>query len=198
MEKVHENRDKIFYRLPDNFADGEFLGELAVQGFNHGDVEVFSKIYAKAKEIGANSFTLSVIQNVDGTLQKFDPWNYRLNLFYTPIDRIPAENNVVIVFGSPDDETKVVINRRKIDLPPRSYFIQPLARGEQYRIGTGKLFGSTLITSGKENQRIQYLQIGGAQLRGEGGFVSFKSGDVVHLERSYADFLTVVYQLITP
>ena len=193
MEKVHDNNEKIFYRLPQNFDEAEYLGELEIQGFSNDDVEVFSKVYAKAKEIGANTFAYSPIPSVDGTVQKFDPWNYRLKLFYYPQKNIPTPENVAIIFGSPVNDTKMVINRKKIDLPMRSYIKQPLAEGASYRLGTGNLLGSTVMLTGKLDQSIQYFQIGGPSMRGEGGFLNFKSGDIVLLERSYADFLTVIY-----
>ncbi len=196
MEKVHDNADKIFYRLPADFSGGEYLAELEVQGFSNDDVDVFSKVYAKAKEIGANAFSYSAIPSVDGSDQKFDPWNYRLKLYYVPAREIPVYKNVVIILGAPATDSKVTINRRSVNLPARSYFSYPLSVGESYRIGSGKLLGSSVQLMGKESEPVQYFQINGASVKGEGGFLNIKSGDIVLLERSFADFLTVIYQKI--
>lgn len=196
MEKVHDNQDRILYRLPEDFSEGEYLGELEVQGFSRDDVDVFSKVYAKAKEIGANTFTYSAIPSVDGTVQKFDPWNYRLKLYYVPQQQIPVQHNAVIILGSPVTDSRVTVNRKAINVPSRTYFRYPVTVGESYRVGSGKLLGSSVQLIGKVNEPVQYFQVDGASVKGEGGFLNFKSGDIVLLERSFADFLTVIYQEI--
>jgi hypothetical protein len=40
-----------------------------VNGFSNDDVTVFGEVYKKAKQIGANSFSLKPIENVDGTFR---------------------------------------------------------------------------------------------------------------------------------
>jgi hypothetical protein len=49
-----------------------------VNGFSNDDVTVFGEVYKKAKQIGANSFSLKPIENVDGTFK-----NFNLDLLYS-------------------------------------------------------------------------------------------------------------------
>lgn len=81
VEKTSDNKDKFFYRISEP-SKSEFLGEILVNGFSNDDVTVFGEVYKKAKQIGANSFSLKPIENVDGTFQNFNPAYYILNLLH--------------------------------------------------------------------------------------------------------------------
>ncbi|MCS3871711.1 hypothetical protein J3D55_004627 [Chryseobacterium ginsenosidimutans] len=71
VEKTNENTDKTLYRINEEVKEAEYLGEIEVQGFSKYDDEVFSLIYKKAKEIGANTFTFKPFENVDGFSAEF-------------------------------------------------------------------------------------------------------------------------------
>ena len=70
VEKTNENKDKFFYKIDDH-SKSEFLGEILVSGFSNDDVKIFGEVYKKAKQIGANTFDLKPIENVDGSFQAF-------------------------------------------------------------------------------------------------------------------------------
>lgn len=198
MKQVHENGDKIFYAVPAGNEMGRYLGELEVQGFSNDDVEVFSKVYKKAKEVGANAFSIKPIVGIDGNVQKFDPYLYRLRLYYINSAEMQFNENTAVILGSPVKETRVKINSKSVVLPARSFIKVSLSEGAKYRIGSGKLLGSSIELLGKTGQPAQYFQMDGFAVRGNNqGFLNIKSGDIIMLERSYGEFLTAIYQQIS-
>ena len=72
-----------------------------------------------------------------------------------------------------------------------------LLPGEVYSISTRKLLGSTIKLTAQNNQPVQYFQISGfgvnTNQNGTPG-VNLKSGDIVRLEQSYAQFITTIYE----
>ena len=195
--KSHVNEDRIFYKINPKLTSAEYLGEVEVQGFSDDDAEVFGMIYKKAKEIGANAFALLPFEEVDGALSKFDPAHYKLSLYYLPSSDFPAEENMVYFISSPFKKQMISINREKITFEPRSFTDLNLPAGEVYTISTRKLLGSSIKIAAQKNQPVQYFQLSGASLnsnqRGHPG-INFKSGDIMRLEQSYAQFLTTIYQ----
>ena len=99
VEKTNDNKDKFFYKINDA-SKSEYLGEILVNAFSNDDVVIFGDIYKKAKQVGANSFSLKPIENIDGTFQNFNPSYYILNLYYTNPDNIPNEENVAYLVSS--------------------------------------------------------------------------------------------------
>ncbi|QDP85012.1 hypothetical protein FNJ88_05360 [Chryseobacterium sp. SNU WT5] len=197
--KTHSNTDKIFYRLDSVIEGAEYLGELEVQGFSDNDVEVFNKIYKKAKEIGANSFRYQPFEKIDGSVSEFDFTHYKLSLYYLDAHEIPKENNIVYIIGSPYKKQKISINQKNITLEPRTYTKLILEPAQIYTISTRNILGSTIKVGYQENQVATYFQVSGFSVNsnsaGEPG-INLKSGDIVRLEQSYAQFLTTIYQLL--
>ncbi len=196
VEKTNENTDKFLYKIEDEKKDAEYLGEIEVQGFSKNDAEVFSLIYKKAKDIGANAFALKPFETVDGSLQNFNPANYRLSLYHLPKEKLLNQTGSLYLFASSEKDQKIAINKADYIISPRSYMVIQTISGEIYTISTKKLLGSTIKIQPKENSSNQYFQISAAKIKsdetGVGG-LNLKSGDIIGLEKSYAEFLSVIY-----
>ena len=195
--KSHSNKDKVFYKINPETTSAEYLGEVEVQGFSDNDAKVFGMIYKKAKEIGANSFAFLPFEEVDGTLSKFDPVHYKLSLYYLPTSDFPKEENTVYFISSPYKKQTISINNEKLVFEPRTFTEMKMAPGEIYTISTRKLLGSSIKIAAQQNQPVQYFQLSGLSVNsneyGNPG-INLKSGDIIRLEQSYAQFLTTIYQ----
>lgn len=195
VEKTNDNKDKFFYKINEP-SKSEFLGEILVNSYSDKDVEIFGDIYKKAKQIGANSFSLKPIENIDGTIQKFNPSYYILNLYYTKIDDIPAEENVAYLVSSSEKKQKININNKTTELEPRSFIRLDLKGSEVMSVSTRKLLGSTVKLSAKSGQPSLYLSLTNFKIRSNEslyGGVNLKSGDITGLEKSFGMFLTTIY-----
>ncbi len=195
VEKTNDNKDKFFYKINEP-SKSEFLGEILVNAYSNNDVEVFGDVYKKAKQIGANSFSLKPIENIDGTLQNFNSSYYILNLFYTNVDDIPAEENVAYLVSSSEKKQKININNKTIELQPRSYIKLNLNEDEVMSVSTRKILGSTVKLSAKSGQPSLYLSLTNFKIRSNDsiyGGVNLKSGDITGLEKSFGMFLTTIY-----
>lgn len=196
VEKTHENTDKFLYKINEEIKNAEYLGEIEVQGFSRYDADVFSLIYKKAKEIGANTFALKPFETVDGSLQNFNPANYKLALYYLPKDKLADQTGNLYLFASSDKDQKIALNKTDYVITPRSYLVVKTIPGQVYTISTKKLLGSTIKIQPKENSSNQYFQISATKIKadetGTGG-LNLKSGDIIGLEKSYAEFLSVIY-----
>lgn len=196
VERAHENSDKFLYRIPDSIAGAFYLGELEVQGFNSDDAEVFSKVYKKAKEIGANAFGFRPALSIDGSEMKINTRHYKLSLFYVDAVDFPKDYNKVYFVSSSAKPQKFRFSDEEITLAPRSYTARQLAPGTVYTLTTGKLFGSTIKLSAAPEQPSSYFQLSafkiGADQQNSG--LKIKTGDIVLLEKSFAQFLTLLYE----
>ncbi|RZJ36998.1 MAG: hypothetical protein EOO18_06660 [Chryseobacterium sp.] len=191
----NENKDKIFYKINEP-SRSEFLGEILVSSYSNDDVAVFGDIYKKAKQIGANSFSLKPLENVDGTIQNFNPSYYILNLYYTGLDSIPSEENVAYLVSSSEKMQKININNKATELQPRSFIRLNLNDNEIMSVSTRKLLGSTVKLSAKSGQPSLYLSLTDFKIRSNDsvyGGVNLKSGDITGLEKSFGMFLTTIY-----
>ena len=197
--KTHTNDDKVFYKINSEKTSAEYLGEVEVQGFSDNDAEVFGMVYKKAKEIGANAFSYKPFETIDESTAKFDQAHYRLSLYYVEGSAFPKEENTVYFISSPYKKQTISINNEKKVFEPRSYSILNLVPGEIYSVSTRKLLGSTIKIAAQENQPVQFFQLSGFAVNsndsGNPG-ISLKSGDIMRLEQSYAQFLTTIYQYI--
>lgn len=197
VEKTNDNTDKFLYKKEDSSADGIYLGEIEVQGYSKDDELVFSLIYKKAKEIGANTFTIKPFENVDGSSQDFNAANYKIALYYTPKEKITIQEGSMYIFASSEKKQKISINQKDYTLSPRSFLKMKIVSGDVYTISTKKLLGSTVKVQPKTNDENLYFQISSAKIKadtsGVGG-LNLKSGDVIGLEKSYAEFLRSIYK----
>ncbi|MEE6127399.1 hypothetical protein V2E39_08350 [Chryseobacterium arthrosphaerae] len=197
VEKTNDNKDKFLYKKEDAAADAVYLGEVEVQGFSKDDAAVFSMIYKKAKEIGANTFTVKPFENVDGTPLPFNAANYKIALYYTPKENLDAQRGEMYIFASSDKDQKISINRQTYTVSPRSFLKLKTVPGEVYTISTRKLLGSTIKIQPKAGDETVYFQISSLKVKsdtsGTGG-LNLKSGDIIGLEKSYAEFLSSIYK----
>jgi len=199
VTKVSENTDRFLYIINPEETTSEYLGELEVQGFSNDDEEVFGKIYKKAKEIGANTFSYQPFVEVDGTERAFDPSNYKLKLYYTEKANLPSADNTIYIISGSKKSQKISLNDENVEINPRTYIKKHLKENKIYTVSTRKFLGSGIKLSGKEGQPVQYFQLSATKIRanpyGTAG-INLKSGDIITLERSYGEFLTTIYQQI--
>ncbi|PWN61503.1 hypothetical protein [Chryseobacterium oncorhynchi] len=197
VEKTNDNSDKFLYKKDTAETEAIYLGEVEVQGFSKDDAMVFSMVYKKAKEIGANTFAIKPFENIDGSPQEFNASNYKVALYYTPKEKLAGQNGAMYIFASSEKDQKINVNRKDYTLSPRSFFKLKIIPGEVYTISTKKLLGSTIKVQPKTNDENLYFQISSLKIKpdtsGVGG-LNLKSGDVVGLEKSYAEFLSAIYK----
>ncbi|PWN67019.1 hypothetical protein C1631_020115 [Chryseobacterium phosphatilyticum] len=197
VEKTNDNQDKFFYKKDESINDAIYLGVIEVQGFSKDDASIFSQVYKKAKEIGANTFTLMPFENVDGTPQVFNPANYKIALYYIPKEKLTARKGDMYIFASSEKDQKININRQDYILAPRSFLKLKIVPGEIYTISTKKLLGSTIKVQPKTGDDNLYFQVSSLKVKpdnsGVGG-LNLKSGDIIGLEKSYAEFLSAIYK----
>lgn len=197
VEKTNNNTDKFLYKKESTSTESIYLGEAEVQGFSKDDTAVFSMIYKKAKEIGANTFELKPFENIDGSPQPFNPANYKLALYYTPKEKIAPQHGELYIFASSEKDQKISINRKDYTITPRSFLKLKTVSGEIYTISTRKLLGSTIKIQPKAGEDTLYFQISSVKVKpdtsGVGG-LNLKSGDIIGLEKSYAEFLSLIYK----
>ncbi|WP_426476252.1 hypothetical protein ACP3T3_12880 [Chryseobacterium sp. CBSDS_008] len=201
VEKTNDNSDKFFFRKEDTTSDAVYLGEVEVQGFSKDDALVFSLVYKKAKEIGANTFELRPFENVDGSAQSFNAANYKIALYYTPKEKLAARHGEMYIFASSEKDQKISINRKDYTISPRSFFKLKVVPGEIYTISTRKLLGSTIKVQPKANDDNLYFQVSSLKVKSDNsgvGGLNLKSGDIIGLEKSYAEFLSVIYKESNP
>ncbi|WP_160138087.1 hypothetical protein [Chryseobacterium sp. c4a] len=197
VEKTNDNADKFLYKKDEAETEAIYLGEAEVQGFSKDDAMVFSLVYKKAKEIGANTFVIKPFENIDGSPQAFNPSNYKIALYYTPKEKLKVSNGMMYIFASSEKDQKININSKDYIVPPRSFFKLKIIPGDVYTISTKKLLGSTVKVQPKTNDDNLYFQISSLKVKpdnsGVGG-LNLKSGDIIGLEKSYAEFLSAIYK----
>lgn len=196
VEKVNDNTDKFLYLLSDGIQNSEYLGEIEVQGFSKDDAAIFSAIYKKAKEIGANSYALKPFETIDGSNSKFDPVHYKLSLYYTEKNKFSEKIGGLYIFASSEKDQKISVDQKDYILSPRSFIEIPVVSGEIYTVSTKKLLGSTIKFQTKNQNTSYYLQVSSSKVKadqsGTGG-LNLKSGDIIGLDSSYGDFLRTIY-----
>ncbi|MCD1115803.1 hypothetical protein [Chryseobacterium turcicum] len=196
VEKTKENKDKYFFKIDPTKSDAEYLGEIDVQGFSNDDATIYTSILKKAKEIGANAFSYKPFESVDEKTQPFNPANYQLGLYYITKDELSKPSDVMYFFSSSSKPQTISINKKDYVLQPRSFIAIKGIPGEIYTISTKKFLGSTIKISVNENSQAQYFQISSAKIKsntyGEPG-INLKSGDIMGLDKSFGDFLRMIY-----
>lgn len=192
--KVNDNTDKIFIKISKE-TPAEYLGQIDVQGFSSDDEKVFSKIYKKAKEIGANAFAYEPFETVDEIEQPFNPANYRIKLFYITKEELSRNSQQLYLFSSSEKSQTISVNKKNYVLEPRSYLSLTTVRGDVYTISTKKFLGSAIKISNTDGIP-QYFQVSALKVSsnksGDAG-INLKSGDIIGVDRSYGDFLRMIY-----
>ncbi|MBS1572649.1 MAG: hypothetical protein JST62_09670 [Bacteroidetes bacterium] len=188
-----EQKDKFLYSLEKVGENSKILGELEVIGNPTDTQELFKKIYNKAKEIGANTYSIKRFENVDGGYQEVDLSHFKLNLYNTPTEEI-SQNNGMIYIVSDSKSHQIRINNDNVTLQENTYFGKKLLPSESITISTKKLLGSTIRYT-NSNQENVYFQISGFSIKAN-GVINLKSGDVTKLDTSYGQFLVSIFQPI--
>lgn len=196
--QTNENTDKFLFKISGTEKNAEYLGEIEVQGFSSNDVEVFSKIYKKAKQTGANAFSYTPVETVDGKTAKFDPFHYKLKLFYLPSAEFPKEDNTLYIISGNEEPQKIKLDDKSITLKSRSYIRRTLVLGVEHELSAGKLLGSRIKLAAKVGQPALYFSVDSfnvmADNSGTGAGLNIKSADITVLEKSFAQFLITVYE----
>lgn len=194
VEKVNDNSDKFFVKINKD-SSAEYLGQIDVQGYSSNDQEIFSKIYKKAKEIGANAFAYQPFETVDEQEQPFNPANYRIKLFYITKEEFAKNSQQLYLFSASEKTQTISVNKKDYVLQPRSYLSLTTIRGDIYTISTKKFLGSAIKISNTDGLS-QYFQISALKVSsnksGDAG-INLKSGDIIGIDRSYGDFLRMIY-----
>ena len=201
IESTVANTDQFLYLINTENTEAKFLAEIEVQGYSNDHVETFKKIVSKAKEVGANAFAYQPFLKLDENDTQIDLTHYKLNLYYLDKELFPnTNNNEVVLIASATHEQKLKWNDEKISLPENSFLRFKLIPGEVYSLSTRNLFGSTVKLSYNKTQKIQYFLISAFNVKidksGVGG-LNLKSGDIIPIDRSFGDFLTIVMQNAT-
>lgn len=188
----HENNDKRLYRITSD-SSAVYLGKIEINGFLQNEVELFDKFYKKAKIVGANTYIYKEKLNLDH--KPVQSRHKEIHLYYMPT---PTEGkNHFSVFNS-TKEVKILINGQKLKMPPRTYLTQPIYI-DTY-IATRHFLGSRInLYYNKEQPKQNFQVISGrisSDKSGSTGGLVFKTGDIILLENSYADFLTLFYEKI--
>lgn len=193
-QNVHENNDRHLYRI---YQDSGLvpLGKIEINGMLNDEVKAFNNFYRKAKITGANAYYVK--QKYDLNNEPIDSNPKEILLYY--LDKIPVEYNTVYIFGS-NKAKKISVHDKDIHLLPYTYFKTAIKPETENYISTKKFLGSGINLYYKKNQPEQYFQIVSGGVRSDrsgvtGGLI-IKSGDIITLEKSYAEFLTVFYSRI--
>ena len=195
VKSTNNNSDKFLYSLKSEpNSDNQYLGRIEVSGFSLNDEEMFSQIYKKAKSIGSNTYVIKSPENIEGAV-KFNPSHYYIYLYYTEQKKIAKEENIIYIIN-PSKEIQIRINDDKLKLTPRSFIKYNISKTEITDVSVGKFLGSRIKFHSKEDQPEQYFQISGKKISANSENspgINYKTGDIIKLEKSYAQFLINIY-----
>lgn len=191
---TNEINDRRLFRIQDS-TYSKLLGKIEVVGHLDRETDAFNKFYQKAKTIGANTYIYHVEKDLNGDdIQS----NVKIiSLYYTP--SIIENANKFYVFGS-NKSQKIIVDGKSVELSPGTFIEGMIKEGEQNYISTRRILGSRINLHYKINQPEQYFQAltGGIKSDNSGvtGGLVLKTGDIVMLEKSFANFLTLFYKKI--
>ncbi len=197
IETTHTNTDKFLYRIEKENPEAQFLAEIEIQGNSENPIETFNLIYKKAKEVGANAFAYQPFLTLDEKTNKLDPSHFKLNLYYLEKKSFSEDNNTIVLISTSKRSQKLLWNNTKIVLKPESFLTLKLSPGENYTLSTRHLFGSSIKLSYNVEQKIKYFLISAFQVKSDNsgvGGINLKSGDIISIEKSLGDYLSVVLQ----
>ncbi len=192
--KVNENNDKRLYRI-ESTSNSIKLGTIEIVGDLDNDVAAFNAFYQKARTVGANSYIYSVEKDLNNEDIRS---NVKIiSLYFT--QNLPEKYNTYYILNSGKSQN-VVVSGKKVEIPSKSFIQDDIKTDESNYISTRKFLGSRINLYYKSSQPEQYFQVisGGVKSdqTGVGGLV-LKTGDLIMLERSFANFLTLFYKRVT-
>ncbi len=192
--KVNENNDKRLYRI-ESTSNSIKLGTIEIVGDLDNDVAAFNAFYQKARTVGANSYIYSVEKDLNNEDIRS---NVKIiSLYFT--QNLPEKYNTYYILNSGKSQN-VVVSGKKVEIPSKSFIQDDIKTDESNYISTRKFLGSRINLYYKSSQPEQYFQVisGGVKSdqTGVGGLV-LKTGDLIMLEGSFANFLTLFYKRVT-
>lgn len=190
--KTNDNQDKNIYSSTEEFSEEDLLAQIEIDGYTSDDALVYSQIYKKAKEVGANIVQWQPPVNIDGRKQEINLHNYKLNLYYR--EQSISKEGIAYIFGSPTKDVKITLNNKKLLLPARSYIKYNLAPGKLLELNVGGFLGSRIKVKGSTANDEFYFQISGGKLGAEDEGLKIKSGDIVGVDPSFGEFLKIIYK----
>lgn len=194
---VHTNTDKFLYSLPKNAENALYLGKIQVSNASVDDKANFKAIYNKTKLTGANAFKINFPETIDGKVQK-NHHAYEVLLYYYPFSE-SLEDTDMAYFINYGDKVKIKVNGTSVEIPKFHYYQLPLTL-KIANVSTGGFLGSRIKLQAKEGspQSPFYFSLSKAKLNGQSneGYLSFKTGDIVRLDASFAQFLIALYQRV--
>lgn len=194
VEKISDVKDKALYTINSQEMQAEYLGEIHVEGVFYDEAQLFAKVYKKAKSIGANAMDLKKKENIDGSSIPMEISDYRINLY--AVKNKPRHDNYVYIFSSSKKRQKLKIDGKRYELLPRTYIRKKINANSENTIASGGFLGTKIKLSPKAHQPVQYFMVEPLGLRadrGGKGTLNLKSGDIIGLEESYANFLLLLY-----
>ena len=198
VKATHNNTDKFLYQISNEpTSENQYLGKIEVSGYSDKDEEVFAEVYKKAKSVGGNTFIIKSPEQVDGT-QVFNPAHYYIYVYYTEAEKIAKEQNLIYIIN-PTKEVQLRTNNTKQKLLPRTYIKYDISKTKIKDISVGTILGSRIKFQPKEGQPEQYFQLSGKKVKAnpeDNPGINFKTGDIIKLEKSYAQFLINIYQRV--
>lgn len=198
VKATHNNTDKFLYQISNEpTSENQYLGKIEVSGYSDKDEEVFAEVYKKAKSVGGNTFIIKSPEQIDGR-QVFNPAHYYIYVYYTEAEKIAKEQNLIYIIN-PNKEVQLRINSTKQKLLPRTYIKYDISKTEITDISVGTILGSRIKFQPKEGQPEQYFQLSGKKVKAnpeDNPGINFKTGDIIKLEKSYAQFLINIYQRV--
>ena len=188
---TNENNDQRLYKL-EEATNAQYLGKIEILGPLENGPTAFQKFYQKARSLGANAFVFHAKKNLDN--QDVVSNTREVSLYYS--QTLPENANSYLVFN--DSKAKeILVNGAKVAIPQTSYYEGKIADGETNYIATKKFLGSRINLYYNEGQPQQNFQVISGGVRSDksgvtGGLI-LKTGDLVLLERSYANFLSMFF-----
>ena len=195
--KTNENNDTRLYHISAVDSSATALATIEINGILEDETLAFEKFYKKAKLVGANAYTYTPNLDLDGN--PVPSLHKEIKLYYQAHPVISY--NQFSVFNS-SRAVNIIINGKKVALSPRTYLCREIKPEEDNYISTKKFLGSRLNLHYKKEQPALYYQVLPAGIRADNSNISggliIKSGDLISLEKSYADFLTLFYREVSP
>lgn len=188
---ANDNNDQRLYKI-DVVNDAQYLGKIEILGPLEDGPVAFKKFYQKARSLGANAFLYQSKKDLDN--QEIATNTREVALYYTPT--LPSNANSYLIYN--DSKTKeVLVNGEKVTIPQNTYYEGQIKEGANNYIATKKFLGSRVNLYYKEDQPQQNFQLLSGGIRsdksGVSGGLILKTGDLIVLERSYANFLSMFF-----
>lgn len=188
---TNENNDQRLYKL-EQANDAQYLGKIEILGPLENGPAAFQKFYQKARSLGANAFIFQSKKNLEN--QEVVSNTREIALYYS--QTLPENANSYLVFNDSKGK-EILVNGEKVSIPQASYYEGKIVEGESNYIATKKFLGSRVNLYYKEGQPQQNFQVISGGVRSDksgvtGGLI-LKTGDLIVLERSYANFLSMFF-----